>query len=188
LLLSISLCFGLTNLGVFGKVYPIAEENILEKIRNYKIFEIKNLEKRIKEASEINLNLPYAKKLRIKEEEIVYTVPADIRIGDKIIAKKGERINVLEKVKLRKVYVFLEDKMLPQFLAFAKRYPTTFLITRGNVYELQKKYPDLSIYIAFPIILERLGIERVPTLMYQSGRKLVRVELPWLEGKVYIPF
>ena len=128
------------------------------------------------------------KKLRIKEEEIVYTVPSDIRIGDKIVAKRGERINVLEKIKLRKVYVFLEDKMLPQFLDFAKRYPTTFLITKGNVYDLQKKYPDLSIYMAFPIILERLGIEKVPTLIYQSGRKLVKVELPWIEGKVYIPF
>ncbi|HIQ48079.1 MAG TPA: hypothetical protein EYH58_00385 [Aquifex aeolicus] len=188
LLLSISLCLGLESLGVFGKVYPIAEENILEKIKNYKILEFKNPYERIKKAAEINLNLPYAKEFRTQEEKIVYEVPADIRVGDKIIAKKGERINVLEKIKLRKVYVFLEDKMLPQFMDFAKRYPTTFLITKGNVYELQKKYPDLSIYIAFPIIVERLGIERVPTLIYQSGEKLVKVELPWAEGKVYIPF
>ena len=181
------LTLGIISLGIHGNVYPIKEESILKKINFSQQVNI-NLEEKLKNFAKINLRLPINKKLEVQEEKVIYTVLQDIKIGNKLIAGKGEKINVLERIKLRKVYVFLEGEMLPAFLDFAKKYPAVFLITKGNVYELQRKYPDLKIYMALPLIVERLGIDSVPTLVYQSQDKLVKVKVPWAEGKALLPF
>jgi len=178
---------GLINLGIHGNVYKIEEQSILDRIRSYKEIRV-NLEEKLRRAAEINLNLPINKALKVKEEKIIYTVPDDVVVGKKVIAKKGEKINVLARIKLRKIYVFLEGDMLRSFLDFARKYNTVFLITKGNVYELQKKYPNLKIYMALPLIVKRLKINGVPTLVYQHEDKLVKVEVPWVEGKALLPF
>ena len=182
--------FALEHLGVYGRVYPIREESILEKIKNGVLPRISksDIEEKLRRATAINLSLPAAKALRVEEEEIIYTVPRDIKVGDTVIAKKGEKVNVLERIQLQRVYVFLDDYMIKDFLEFAKKYPTTFLITKGDVYELRAKHPDLSIYMAIPLIVKRLNVKAVPTIVYQSGTKLVKVEIPWAEGKALLPF
>lgn len=182
--------FALEHLGIYGRVYPIKEENLLEKLKRATILkaDYAQIEDKLREVARVDLNLPTAKALKVYEEEVTYTAPEDLKIGEKVIIRKGERINVLERIQLTKVYVFLDDYMIKDFLGFAKKYPTTFLITKGNVLEVKEKYPDLMIYMALPLIVERLKVKAVPTVVYQSGTKLVRVEIPWVEGKALLPF
>ena len=105
--------YGIVSLGIYGNVYQIKEENILEKVKQ-KVVRY-DVEKRLSEFSKVNLSLPVNKKLEIVEEKLIYEVPKDVKIGDRFIARKGERINVLERIRLRKVYVFLEGDMLEAF-------------------------------------------------------------------------
>jgi hypothetical protein len=57
-----------------------------------------------------------------------------------------------------------------------------------KVLKAKEKHPDFTIYMAPPVIVEKLGIRAVPTIVYQSGNELIRVEVPWAEGKALLPF
>ncbi|MDQ7082111.1 MAG: hypothetical protein Q9N34_03330 [Aquificota bacterium] len=182
--------FCIEHLGIYGRVYPIKEESILERLKSAKPLHIRTeeIEKKLLKAAEVNLGLPVAKALRISEDRLIFKAPRDLRVGSRVIVKKGEEVNVLEKITLSRIYVFLDDYMLKDFVSFAKRYPVTFLITRGNVLSVRRRYPDLTIYMALPVIVERLKIKAVPTVVYQSGDRLIKVEVPWVEGRALLPF
>ncbi len=143
--------FCVEHLGIYGRVYPVKEESILERLKNAKVQNIHTgeIEKKLLRAAEVNLGLPAAKALRVSEERIIFKAPQDLRVGSKIIVKKGEEVNVLS---------------------------------------ARKRYPDLIIYMALPVIVEKLKIRAVPTVVYQSGDRLVKVEVPWAEGRVLLPF
>jgi len=183
-----ALAFSVEHLGIYGRVYPIKEKSILEKLRSAKPPHIQEIEKKLLRAAEVDLGLPTAKALRVFENRLTFKAQRDLRVGDRLIVKRGEEVNVLEKIALSKIYVFLDEYMLKDFVPFAKKYPATFLITRGNVLEARKRYPDLTIYMALPVIVEKLKIKAVPTVVYQSGDRLIKVEVPWAEGRVLLPF
>lgn len=182
--------FSVEHLGIYGRVYPIKEESILERLRSAKPPHIHTgeIEKKLLRAAEVNLGLPAAKSLRVSEDRLIFKAQRDLRVGDRLIVKKGGEVNVLEKITLSRIYVFLDDYMLESFVSFAKKYPATFLITRGNVLSARKRYPDLTIYMALPVIVEKLKIKAVPTVVYQSGDRLIKVEVPWAEGRALLPF
>ena len=182
--------FAVEHLGIYGRVYPIKEKSILERLRSAKPPHIhrEEIEKKLLKAAEVDLGLPAAKALRVYEDRLIFRAPRDLRVGGRLIVKKGSVVNVLEKITLNRVYVFLDDYMLKDFVSFAEKYPTTFLITRGNVLEVRKRYPDLTIYMALPVMVEKLKIKAVPTVVYQSGDRLVKVEVPWAEGRALLPF
>lgn len=182
--------FSLEHLGIYGRVYPIKEKSILERLRSAKPPHIHKgeIEKKLLRAAEVNLGLPAAKALRVSEERVIFKAPRDLRVEGRLIVKKGSVVNVLEKITLSRVYVFLDDYMLRDFVSFAEKSPATFLITRGNVLEARKRYPDLTIYMALPVIVEKLKIRAVPTVVYQSGDRLIKVEVPWAEGRALLPF
>lgn len=175
----ISFGYALENLGTFGKVYQIEEEDIIEYIKkNAKIpkFSKKYIQQKIHAAAQINLNLPVNKRDKVRYEELVYTVPKDIVIEGKVIAKKGTKINVLKKIKLHNTYIILADYMLPYFLDWDKKTNAVYLITQGNILDLQKKYPNLRIYAGFPKVLSSLKVNSIPSIVYQHQDKLVILE------------
>ena len=175
----INLGYALENLGTYGKVYQIEEEDIIEYIKkNAKLpkFSRKYIQQKIHEAAQIDINLPVNKRDKVRYEKLVYIVPNDIVIEGKLIAKKGTKINVLEKVKLHNTYIILADYMLPYFLDWNKKTNAVYLITQGNVFDLQKKYPNLRIYAGFPIVLSSLRVKSIPSIVYQYQDRLVILE------------
>jgi len=185
-LLLTSNSLALENLGTFGKTYTIAEEDLLEKIQREAVlphFTEKDIEEIIRKRSYINLHLPNALRDRFREKKIIYTVPEDFVIDGEVIARKGEKINVLQRLKIPVTYIVLKDYQLPAFIDYAKKDLVTFLIVEGNIYDLQKKYPDLRIYAGFPNVLRVLGVERVPSIVYQSGDRLIIFEKAWTGRK-----
>ena len=186
LILFASSSYALENLGTYGKTYSIAEEDLLEKVQKEAVlprFSPKDFMELLKERSYFDFGLPNALRDRIREKRIIYTVPEDLVIGGRVIAKKGERINVLKRVHIPVTYIVLKDYQLPAFLKYAQKDTVTFLVVKGNVYELQRKYPELRIYAGFPRVLKALGVKRVPSIVYQSGDKLVIIEKAWTGRK-----
>lgn len=181
----INIGFALENLGTYGKVYNIAEEDILDWIQKHsKLPQIskKEINKKVDEASTIHINLPIAKKDNIRKEKIIYTVPQDIVIEGKLIAKKGTKINVLKKIHLSKVYIVLADYMLKDFKHFDKETNAVFLITQGNIHKLDKKFKDLTIYAALPQVIKALRVKKIPSIVYQENDELVIYEKGYPNG------
>lgn len=179
LILFISFGYGLENLGTYGKVYTIEEEDIIEYIKkNAKLpkFSKKEIENKIHKAAQIDLNLPVNKRDNIRHEKIIYTIPNDIVIEGKVIAKKGTKINVLDRIHLHNTYIVLADYMLPYFLDWNRNNNVVYLITQGNIYDLQKKYPNLRIYAGFKLVLSSLKVKSIPSIVYQHQDKLVILE------------
>jgi hypothetical protein len=179
----VSSSYALENLGTFGKTYPILEEDILEKIKREAIiprFSSDYFEGILRRSLYVDYHVPNALRDRIREKKVVYTVPIDIVIDGKVIARKGERIDVLKRVKIPVTYIVVKDYQLPAFVDYAEKDNVTYLVVQGNIYELEKKYPGLRIYAAVPKVLKVLGIERVPSIVYQSGDRLIIIEKAWL--------
>ena len=179
--------FAIENLGTYGKVYKIAEEDILQWIqKNAKLPKIsqKEIQKKIEKASTIEVELPISKEDNVRYEKIIYEVPQDIVIDGKLIAKKGTKINVLEKIKLSKTYIVLADYMLPDFVDYNQRTNAVYLITSGNISKLEKKYPDLVIYGALPQVIQALRVKKIPSVVYQYKDYLVIYEKGYSNGKV----
>lgn len=184
LLIGIS-SYAVENLGVYGKTYKIAEEDILKWIKeNAKLPKIskKEIEEKIKKAASVSIDIPVAKRDRVRQEKVIYEVPQDIVINGKLIAKKGTKINVLERIKLHRKYIILADYMLPKF-ADKSDVNTVFLLTSGNVKDAEEKYRDILIYGATKQILKSLKVEKVPSIVYQKGDSLVIEERAWKDGK-----
>lgn len=175
----INLGYAFENLGTYGKVYQIEEEDIIEHIkRNAKLpkFSRKYIQQKIHAAAQININLPVNKRDKVRYEKLIYTVPNDIVIEGNLIAKEGTKIDILKKIKLHNTYIILADYMLPYFLDWNKKTNAVYLITQGNVLDLQKKYPNLRIYAGFPKVLSSLKVKSIPSIVYQYQDKLVILE------------
>jgi len=184
LTLFVSNSYALENLGTYGKTYSIAEEDLLEKIQREAVlprFSPQEIKELLRRKSYVNFHIPNALRDRVRKRRVIYTVPEDLVVDGRVIARKGEKINVLERLHIPVTYIVLKDYQLPAFVKYAERDTVTFLIVEGNVYELQRKYPEFRIYAGFPRILKVLGVERVPSIVYQSGDKLVVVEKAWTE-------
>jgi len=182
----VSTTYAIENLGTYGKVYKIAEEDIIEYIKkSAKLpkFSRKYIQQKIHAAAQINVNLPVNKRDNIRYERIIYTVHNDIIIEGKLIAKKGTKIDILKKIKLHNTYIILADYMLPYFLDWSKETNAVYLITQGNILDLQNKYPNLRIYAGFPKVLSSLKVKSIPSIVYQYQNKLVILEKGFPNGK-----
>jgi len=179
--------FAIENLGTYGKVYEIAEEDILKWIKkNAKLPNLSKteIEEKLRKNAKIDINLSVAKEDKTRKEKIIYTVHKDIVVNGTVLAKAGTKINVLEKIRLSRTYIVLADYMLPDFVEYGKNGNTVFLITKGNIYELDKKYPDLFIYGALPQVIRALRVRKIPSIVYQEDDKLVIYEKGYPDGKV----
>lgn len=136
LILLPTIVFGIDNMGTYGKTYDIAEEHLLEKIKSAKLKHIPNTKELLMKTSLIDLGLPIAKKDNVRKEKATFTVPADFVVDGKVIAKKGDVINVLERIKSYKQYIVCSDEMIKTYAEYAKHNNVVFLISKGNVLEM----------------------------------------------------
>lgn len=185
--LLLSSAFAFVDLGKHGKTYPVVEEDFYEQI----LSKIREAKPRVflpspHKLARVHIPLPEAREERWRKLSLSMTLPRDIVIGGRSLAKKGQKLTVPP---IGRVYVFLKPKHIPAFMDLAKRYDTMFLLTEGNVLDARNRYPDLLIYPALPLLVKRLYIQRVPSLVYMpEAGTLVVVEVPWEYGRVRLPF
>ncbi|GER94910.1 hypothetical protein A45J_2676 [hot springs metagenome] len=108
-------------------------------------------------------------------------MPEDLIIDGKVIAKKGQVINVLDKVKLTTKYLFLKDYQMPLFEKLvSKNRNIAAVIIQGDLLPLNEKYPNHRIYMGSRQLIDKFGITGVPSMVYQEGTSIVVEEIPYV--------
>jgi conjugal transfer pilus assembly protein TraW len=180
LLAASTVCGEIMDLGTVGRVYPIAEKDCLNEIRE----KAKKLdwEKITDESMEMAKNykpenlvkLPKATQDRTFLVDMSYTLGNDIPDKDgKIIYPKGYRFNPLEYIDYPIKLVVIDGSDSDQVAWFQNSlytndYQVRLLITDGYHVELREKL-NRPIYYAHRLIVERLQLDRLPCIVIQKG-------------------
>jgi conjugal transfer pilus assembly protein TraW len=180
LLAASNVCGEIMDLGTVGRVYPIAEKDCLNEIRE----KVKKLDwEKIRDESiemaknykpENLVKLPKATQDRTFLVDMSYTLGNDIPDKDgKIIYPKGYRFNPLEYIDYPIKLVVIDGSDSCQVAWFqnspyAKDYHARLLITDGYHVELREKL-NRPIYYAHRLIVERLQLDRLPCIVIQKG-------------------
>jgi hypothetical protein len=170
------------DLGRYGPTEAISERDFLEEIQE-RLASI-DWDARKEKAWEQYwthysfLTLPPANKDRVYQVEAVYEVPRDFRMPDgKVLARKGDKINLFDKLKPRFVLLVF-DGSDPRQLAWAKvasreyrgRYRVQYLTT-ALPERTWKSFSKLEDKLAAPLYLlndavrDRFRLEHVPSLV-----------------------
>ena len=177
------------NLGVWGAVFPIEEQDIkefiysrlnqmkqngdLEKIKN---FFIKNVKKHIlRPTPEPNITIT-------AEPKIFYYDPTYILTKDildeknRVIAKAGTTINPLNTITMHSVWLFFnaDDKDQVRWaLENAKKYNyVKYILVRGNIKDAGNILKQRIYFDQKGLITKQLGIAHVPCIAKQVGKKI----------------
>lgn len=177
------------NLGVWGSLFPIEEQDIREFIYQ-RLNEMEQngemtfLNKKFAEnVKEHTLRpTPVAGLATTKESKIFYYDPTYIltrNIEDherNVIAKKGTVINPLDTITLHGVMFFLDaddKKQIKWALENAKKHDyVKYILVKGNIKEAGKKLNDRIYFDQYGSISHKLGIHHIPCIVKQEGKKL----------------
>ena len=174
------------NLGVYGQVYEILEPDMMDVIKNERpVITRERVMSKIKKSLSVSYDIPYAKKEKIKIINFSYTVPHDIVINGNLVAKKGDVLNPLEKMTLNEKYLFIRGDQVDNFNELLKDRTVKPVITKGNLDEIIKKYPDIRFYMASRSLLELFQVKEIPAIVYQpKGEKYIIVKtIPIMEER-----
>lgn len=168
------------DLGVRGRLYEIVEEDMLSYVRR-KAGEIDMRalrEKAVRDAgrahgklSLVSLGVPAA------EEERVRRVDPSVKVENPVYGPEGKiisaagTVNPLDYMPLSKpVLVLREDQVRPLLGEILEKKPT-LLLTDGDV-RRASSLAGRMVFRASPFILERLGVEKTPSLVTRDGNSL----------------
>jgi len=177
------------NLGVWGPLFPIEEQDIREFIYQ-RLNEMKQngemtkLNKKfIKNVKEHALRpTPVSGLTTTKKPKVFYYNPTYILTKDiedhkrKIIARKGTVINPLDTIMLHGVLFFLnadEKRQIKWALSNAKKYDyIKYILIKGNIKEAGKRLNDRIYFDQYGLITKQLGIKHIPCIVKQEKKKL----------------
>lgn len=178
-------CVSAKELGTFGAVYPVVEEDLIKKIQEYIArIDMPRYEREQKDkARKYILNykpgsipgkLPVADKDSVFSVDMSYTLDFDIPDGKGgILYPKGYTFNPLDYTFLSKTIVLLDGTDRRQIKWFKsspwhKRLDVTVLLTNGTYHVLSK---DLKrpVFYASRKIIERFNIKALPSVVVQNG-------------------
>jgi len=129
----------------------------------------------------VDIYLPDVKEKSKRDMSFTYMVPEDLIIDGRAVAKKGQVINVLEKVKLTTKYLFLKDYQMPLFDRLTKKDRNiAAIVIQGDLLPIIEKYPNHRIYIGSRQLIEKFGITGVPAMVYQDGMSIIVEEIPYV--------
>lgn len=192
LALAISLAAAGQNLGTYGEVFEIEEEDCLDMIHR-KLMENKHKKLDISKVSEL------AKKLKPVEgitetgeaREFKYdpsiVLNRDLKNTKGIVfARKGQRINPLDKTSLSKPIVFIDGTKEKHIQYAASQLKMNALakvvLTKGNPFqaghEIKMLIPEtfldeVTFFDQHGLLTKRLGIRHVPAIVYQIPNEKV---------------
>ena len=170
------------DLGVHGKLYEIAEEDMLSYVRR-KAGEIsmaalresmeKKLEESYAEHSSVSLDVPAATEERVRyvDPSINARYPLYDHTGA-MISPAGP-VNPFDHAPLSKSILVLREDQVKRALAETDESgkKPILLLTDGDI-RRASSLAGRMVYKATPFILRRLRIEKAPSLVEQEGRKL----------------
>lgn len=169
------------DLGVVGKVYPIAEKSALEEIkeRAANIDWGKHLSKiKPEDYRPANkVSLPRATKPSVRMIDMTYTLDMDIPDGKGgILYPRGYTFNPLDYISYPRTIVVInaKDKAQSKWFAtsgFAQRADVLLMITDGAFVDVIKN-TKRPVYYADSRITDKFKIRSLPSVVKQSGRAM----------------
>ena len=177
------------NLGVWGTLFPIAEQDLREMIyqrlnemeQNGEMAKLR--EKFIQQVQEHTLRptpvagLTTTTKPQIFYYDPTYTLTQNIEDHEgRIIAKKGTVINPLDIVTLHGVLFFLNADDIKQVrwaLEHGKKYDyVKYILVRGNIQDAGKRLNERIYFDQAGSLTKQLGIKHIPSIVKQEGKRL----------------
>lgn len=168
------------DLGVHGRLYEIKEEDMLSFIkrkaggidmRALRENMTRNLESAHEKLSAVSLGVPAAEEERIRYVDPSVNVPNPVYdLAGKIVSPAGT-VNPLEHVPLSKPILFLREDQVERLLGEISEKKPVLMLTDGDV-RTASSLAGRMIYRANPFILERLRIEKTPSVVTQKGLML----------------
>lgn len=178
------------DLGVIGKVYPIAEQDAVEQIKEKLTAMQKNgeLDKLQHEAVARSMNtlknpkpndsIKTATSKSVKYFDPTQTFDHEVRSEDgRLISPAGRKINPLDYMTLTKVMVFFDGRDKAQTAAvkaLVKREGDKIkpILTAGSWYDISKDWGRQVYYDQGGYLTQRLTVEQVPAVIAQDGKQL----------------
>ena len=168
------------DLGVHGRLYEIREEDMLSyarrkaggiDMRALRENMTRNLERAHGKLSAVSLGVPPAEEERTRYVDPSVNVPNPVYdLEGKIISPAGT-VNPLEYVPLSKPILFLREDQVEPLLGEISEKKPILLLTDGDV-RTASSLAGRMVYRANPFILERLRVEKTPSLVTQEGLRL----------------
>lgn len=174
------------DLGVYGALFEIEEEDIQQVILNklHKLEasgEIEQHHQQIAERVRKKMNSPRiieGIKPTIKERSFIYdptlVVKKDIHLPDgRLLHKKGKRVNPFDHMDLGQTLLFLDGDSEEQ-VTWAESFKgiTKWILVKGRPFELEKKQGHPIYFDQFGKITKQLGIQQYPAFVRQEGKVL----------------
>ena len=180
------------NLGVYGHLFPIAEQDIREVIyvrlnemkqngtwEKLKAKFIRNVKEHILRPSPVKglTTITGSEKPKTFYYDPTYVLDKNIE-DDKgrIIVKAGTRVNPLDTIKLRGVLFFLnadEERQIRWAFENIKKYQfVKYILVQGNIKEAGKLLKDRIYFDQYGTITRKLKLRHVPCIVKQMGKKL----------------
>ena len=177
------------DLGVWGTLFPIAEQDLRELIyqrlnemeQNGELAKLN--EKFINNVKEHTLRPTPVAGLTTTEDpqtfyyDPTYALPHNIEDHEgRIIAKQGTIINPLDIVTLHGVLFFLnadDAKQIRWALAHSKKQDyVKYILVKGNIREAGKRLNDRIYFDQYGALTQQLGIKHIPCIVRQDGKRL----------------
>ena len=176
------------NLGVWGSLFPIEEQDIREfiyqrlnemeqkgELARLKEKFIQNVKKHILRPAPV-FGLTTTDSPKIFYYDPTYILHKDIEdhLGN-VIAKKGTIINPLDTITLNGVLFFLDaddKRQINWAREFAKKYDyIRYILVKGNIREAGKSLNDRVYFDQYGFLTRKLNIHHVPCLVKQADNK-----------------
>jgi len=168
------------DLGVYGNLYPIEEVDLLAYIyERGKSVSPEEIEKRVRERFssylEVSLGVPEVREKRVRYVDPSITVSSPVYDHEGHVVSPPGRFNPLTRIQLTKAIVVLKESQLGIIPEIKNNHKNLLiLLTDGNLKRASTTLGQM-VYRADRNILERLGVEKVPSVITQEGERL-RVE------------
>jgi len=184
------------DLGVIGPVYPIAEPNLLDvilaKLRTADASgELKRLQHEAQTRTRQSIEAPRpvtqvskARQPRSFHYDPSIVVPYPITDAEgMVIVAPGTRINPLDTVSLSKRLLFFDARDIEQekrarTLLDQHRGHVKLILTGGSYLDLMRRWQQPVFFDQSGFLVTKLGIQHVPALVSQDGKRLRIDELP----------
>lgn len=171
--------------GVYGNTFEIEEQDLLENINEkLKTIDIDKWQNDFIEQSKKSINRPkYVILPEAKKEKIYYFDPSIILKKDyydnkgTIFAKKGTKINPLDKVSLSRQLIFIDgekEKQLNYAVDFYNKNDkkVKIILVNGAIIDLMKKYNIQLYFDQNSSLIKKFHIENLPAIVSQEGNLL----------------
>lgn len=179
------------DLGTYGHLFPIEEEDLLKVLRN----KVNDLSKEELEAMRNKVQSHYSSQLQnplpiqgltdAKVYRVFYVDPTlcvdrDIKDHEgKLVVSKGKCINPLETVVHLNALLFFDASNL-QHVEWAKRQNqlVKWVLTKGKPLEFEEKENRPVYFDQFGTLVKKFGIKHLPAKVSQEGLQLKVEEFP----------